>query len=721
MCYTYGGEPAQGFRAMRRRGLAGFLLASVTTASAALAMTSPTAAATVPTVTVTPISGLGSQVVQVSWANFPPTTNAGLYQVSILQCPYPVTLGTPIDFGTAGCYNVPPSGSPDHQIGTWLSGLQTAPNGSGSAFFEVRAGQDLPSLNCSEAQPCSIVVRAGGLGQKHPDVIVTTKVTFAPSFTDCPKVDTPDVRTAGEASAERVMEAWAARRCTGQDPLAIDYSEQSSELGRSEFQADQVDMGITSLPFTAAELGSAPKRAYAYAPLDATSVVVAFSIPNAISGAAPIQSINLTPRLLARLITDSDPSGGYGLATNIFQDPEFLQLNPVGQGRAYPEFNSKGVLVRADRNADTTLVTGWIASNPGAQQFLTGTDTYCVNNNICVNPAWKNPQYPTDVFQKMTETSQLVPITEVGLVPEYSFYRLTQWGDASDKPPNPISAQGVFSIMDLASARAYHLGIANLCSSDDLSTCVGPDGPATASPVAGSNAGLIAGYAAMKTNADGITQVPNYSAPSPAYPLVKYDYAVVPTHDLSPTGVQKAKDFLDYVADPNGGQSPSVLPAGYVPLSSNIAAETRAVADAIQPAGTGTGNSPPSTLGSGAEPGSAGSDGGLSGGLSASDLSPGSTAPATVGEALAAGLAAAGLGKSAKPQVALSTHRATSSRRARGGFFGGIADNPGRLVLPLVLAIGLAALAAGSILRWRAKAGSRGAGKGKEAVPSTPT
>jgi hypothetical protein len=712
----------RGFGGTRRRGLTGVLLAAVTTAGAAFTLVSPTAAAPAPAVSVTPVSGLGSQVAQVSWSNFPPTTTAGLYQVSILQCPYPVTLGTPIDFGAAGCYNVPPSGSPDHQIGTWLSGLQTAANGTGSAFFEVRAGQDLPSLNCSEAQPCSIVVRAGGLGQKHPDVIVTTEVTFAPSFTDCPKVDAPDVRTAGEASADRVMEAWAAHRCTGQDPLAIDYSEQSSELGRSEFQAGQVDMGITSLPFTAPELGSPPRRAYTYAPLDATAVVVAFSIPNATSGAAPIQSINLTPRLLARLITDSDPSGGYGLSTNIFQDPEFLLLNPVGKGQAYPEFNSKGVLVRADRNADTSLVTGWIASNPAAQQFLAGADAYCVNNKICINPAWKNVQYPTDVFQKMTETSQLVPITEVGLLPEYSFYRLTQWGDASDRPPNPISAQGVFSVMDLASARAYHLGIANLCSSDDLSTCVGPDGPVKAGPVPGSNAGLLAGYAAMKTNADGITEVPNYSAPSPAYPLVKYDYAVVPTHDLSPTGAQKAKDFLDYVADPKGGQSPSVLPAGYVPLSSNSAAETRAAADAIQPAGTGGGNSPPSTPGSGPASGSDnGSDRGLSGGLSSSDQSLGSSEPATVGEALAAGQAAAGLGRPAKPQVALSTHPATSSRRARGGFFGAIADNPGRLVLPLVMAIGLAAFAAGSVLRWRAKAGSRRAGDGKEAVPSTPT
>jgi hypothetical protein len=563
----------------------------------------------------------------------------------------------------------------------------------------VRAAQDLPSLGCSETKSCSIVVQSVGLkGTGVGYVTVVTEIHFAPSYNDCPVVGTPDLVTAGEVSASRVIQAWAARRCTGTDPLAIGYTEQSSELGRSEFQAGQLDMGITSLPFSAAELAAEHVRPYTYAPLDATATVVAFSIPNGVAGGPQIQSVNLTPRLLARLITDTDPSSG-SVSTNIFQDPEYLKLNPLPAGSSYPQFNSEGVLVRGDRNADATLVTGWIASNPAAQQFLAGTDQYCTTDRICVNPAWKNIQYPTDKFEVLSTVSDLAPVGEAGLLPSYAFYRLTNYGNATSPKPNSIADQGVFSIMDLASARAYHLGIATLCRTDDLSTCIGPDGPASPAPSPGSNAGLLAGYQAMTTNADGITQVPNFAATSPAYPWVKYDYAVVPTRDLSPTAVQKAKDFLTYAADPNGGQSTAALPSGYLPLSGPVAAETLAAANLIQSptpptTTTTTTTTTPTTIPIAAP---------------LPPAPPAATTPAVTTPPATSVAGASPVALATRPVVILNQRPV--SRRAPIGVFGAIADNPSRLTLPVLMVLGLLALVSGPIIQVRARQASRRSAK----------
>jgi hypothetical protein len=660
-----------------------------------------------PAVTIAPMANLGSQVVDVSWSGFPRTNTQTLdYAVDVLQCPYPV-IGLP-DYQAAGCYNVLPFGSPDHSIGSYQTGLLTAKDGTGRALFEVRAGQDLPSLNCSQSNVCSIVVRAYAF--QKPDVTVVTAIRFGPSFNDCPIVGTPDIKTSGESSANRVMQAWAAHRCTGTDPLAIDYTELSSDEGRKEFQKSLIDFGITSLPYTASELAAGSLRPYTYAPLDANAVVVAFSIPNAVTGGPPIQSVNLTPRLLARLITDTDPSSGF-VTTNIFQDPEFLKLNTLPQGSFYPQFNSMGVLLRAGANADATLVTSWIQADPTARQFLSGNDQYCTNPSyhICVNPAWRGISFPTDEFGKSISkppVTDLATITEVGLLPEYAFYRLTQWGDNSNKPPNPIFAQGVFAVMDLASARTYHLGIANLCSTDDPASCIGPDGTASGTP--GSNAGLIAGYQAMTTNPDGITKVPNYAAASPAYPLVKYDYAVVPTKDLSTTTAQKAKDFLNYVADPNGGQSTSVLPDGYVPLTSAVADQTRAAAGAIQPV------SPPVTTTTTAAPttttttntqatATAATPGGV---VTPAAPTPASPQPATTPPS---SVVHGPVVLPKQAQVALRGQQLSRVRApVRAGVFGAIADNPGRLVLPALMGLGILALLSGPILqRWAKQSPAR--------------
>ena len=65
-------------------------------------------------------------------------------------------------------------------------------------------------------------------------------------------------------------------------------------------------------------------RACTYAPIDVTGVVVAFNVTDTQTDQR-ITDMTLTPRLVAMLLAGTQ-SGGPG--THLFQDPEFVALNP---------------------------------------------------------------------------------------------------------------------------------------------------------------------------------------------------------------------------------------------------------------------------------------------------------------------------------------------------------------------------------------------------------
>src|SRR5207249_4109134 len=98
---------------------------------------------------------------------------------------------------------------------------------------------------------------------------------------------------------------WAAGLCTASPPQIVDYTLTSSVSGREDFLKDLVDVGVTSTGATAAELAAAPGHlAFTYAPTDLTAIVVAYNMTDPDTGQR-ITDLKLSPRLLARLITDS--------------------------------------------------------------------------------------------------------------------------------------------------------------------------------------------------------------------------------------------------------------------------------------------------------------------------------------------------------------------------------------------------------------------------------
>ena len=605
---------------------------------------------------VDPPGGLVDQVVSVRWSGFRPTTPGGLYSVTLYQCK-----ANPISLRDCYTASKPPSGPNE---GTGVADGQTNADGTGSAFIEVRPAQDLPALNCTSTNSCAVLafendgsrIPGGGL----PATAVLAPLHFAGSPADCPAVPASDVRAEGSASTAAALYRWAAQICTGADALAVDYTELSSPAGRRDFLNGSVDVGLTSSPATAPELAEAPlHRSFSYAPVDVTGVVLAFNVSDTVTNQR-ITEMNLTARLVARVIADSGES--------LFQDPEFLQLNP---GHNWP-LQVQPPLVRAERNADALLLTDWLQADPAARRFLDGGDS------VPVNDYWRGISYPTDSFEARDPRTIGKYNPRAGTVTNAR--RLFNFQPPGDGASVSSRTDGIFAVLDAVTARTFRFPVAKLRRASGSSTdaFVAPDG-----------AGLAAGYAAMKVNADGVTRWADVTAPG-AYPLTKADYAMVPTSGTSAATAAKIARFLDYEAGP--GQS--VLGDGYLPLPAAMRAEALKARDAVVAGGRTEAPietpaaSAPDTGTTDAVTDSGGSTD-LSAPSAAGDTSIGPTANVPVARAAAA------VGRS-------SVKRSPLARLLRA-----FTGSDGHLLLPALLALAILSAALGPYLLRRARRARR--------------
>ncbi|HEX5616406.1 MAG TPA: substrate-binding domain-containing protein [Acidimicrobiia bacterium] len=504
------------------------------------------------TLSVTPSAELGNEVVRVAWTGFTPTLTDGTYGVIVLQCrANPTRLG---DCFTANTY-------PDPAEGNRLGGV-TAADGTGSVLFEVRPAANLPELACAQSTPCSILVYENDGVPVGPDDLppsaVVAPVEFARSRADCPDVTDFDVRADGAASAAPAFYRWAAQRCLGNDALVLDYTETSSTSGRENFLNGLVDLGITSLPATDDELESHSEHPeFAYAPVDMTAITVVINMKDPATGRR-LENVVLSPRLVARLVTNSDLS-------TFLVDRELRELNP---GVRFPTATLSPPLLRAERSAATQMVTSWMVTSKDARDFLAGADKHRVPRN----PAWRDQRYPTDAFANNSpEDDQFQPRTGQRTVGLRMFYGVRPAGTV----PERTEIIGFIGIVDLPTAQRFGLPAAKIVN-------------AAGAAVAPTDDSVRAGFELMRRTRAG-TLVPAYDAADPdgtpdgdtaerAYPLVKVDYAMVPTQLDDDDKADQIRGLLEYIA--TEGQDD--LPAGYFALPDALREQTLAVADRIQ-------------------------------------------------------------------------------------------------------------------------------------------
>ena len=493
--------------------------------------------------TVAPATELGNQVVFVHWSGF----TSGAY-VMVQQCKaHPVSLA---DCDTAEPY-------PNSENGNEVKDAQSQADGTGDAFLEARPVEQSPALGCSAESPCSIIAWEddGSIIPPHglPHTAVTAPITFAKTAADCPAVTNFDLRAEGEASSSQAFYRWIAGLCTADPNLVVDYTETSSVAGREDFLANEVDVGVTSTAATESELAASHAK-FTYAPVDLTAVTVAYNMSDLVTGQR-ITDLTLSPRLLTRLITDTQ-------LLDFFNDPEFRALNP---GHTWPDLGLSVPLIRAERNADTYIATSWMASDAGSKQFLADTDRY----GVSIQPAYKDYAYPTDVFEDVDGNTAYVPRQGESEVARRVFYGVTPTGGEALSTLN----YGFMGLVDLPTAERFDLPVAKLVN-------------ASGHAVAPNEASILAGYAAMKTQPDGITKFPDFSTTdADAYPLVKVDYAMMPTEPSAKLGAA-LKRFLTF-ASTDGQES---VPAGFVTMPDDLVAQTAAAVDAI-----GTPTTPPTT------------------------------------------------------------------------------------------------------------------------------
>ena len=492
--------------------------------------------------TVSPGVDLSNEVINISWSGFRPTTQQNVYTVIILQCKAnPVSL--------ADCFSAEPF--PDLANGNRLLD-STAADGTGSAQFEVRPASNLPQLACSATSPCSILVyendalpiQAGSL----PAARVVIPITFAPSQADCPTITDFDVRVDGSATSAGLFYAWAAQICQGDSSVVLDYTETSSTTGRENFLSGLIDFGVTALPATEEELSHHPDhREYSYAPVAASAVVVAYNLTDPFTGLR-VENLVVSPRLVARLVTNTS-------VERFLTDRELLNINPTVR---FPTNGINPILVRAERNAATTILTSWMSADAEAQKFLAGnqTDTWRVE----INPAYVGYSYPRDAFELVDNDPRYLPRQGQKSIATRMFYGVSPTGTQAE----PTSARGAIGIVDLPTAKKFGLQVAGLLK---------PDG----SVVQVTDDSILRGIADAELSAAG-TLVADPTPEDPlAYPMIKVDYAMVPKTFDTEEKIADVRRVLSYAV----GDGQSILPSGYVTLPDAMRAETRKIVEAI--------------------------------------------------------------------------------------------------------------------------------------------
>ena len=541
-------------RALRwSHALSAYLVLSVALVALTAIGNAPVLAATHRTAKVSPATNLGDEVVQVSWTGFRPTQPNGNYGVRIMQCtahPHSVLR----DCNTQETF-------PFSLIGNQQDGV-THTDGTGSTFMDIMTTARLPSLVCSETHACSLLLYEETFNGFDPRTLpknrVIVPISFRRSFGDCPPVQRFDVRIETEASAAPALYQWAANFCTGAHAFTIDVTKTSSNQAREDYLNREVDIGVTSIPPKADETTAKTAR-FSVTPIDLTAVVFAYNITDPVTHKR-ITDLTLTPRLAARLLSDSE-------IQTFFKDPEFRALNPH---HSWPlEAADPGL--RGEKNADTWIVTKWLNGSSAARAFLNGKDHY----HVAVNPSWRGVSYPTDVFAARNANGVYFPRAGEEGVAQRLF---ASTKPADSVPTDPLNA-GFIGVLDLPTALRFQLPIANLTNG-------------VGKPVVSlTSESLAAGYAAMQSGKRGFhTMTPTVTAPD-AYPLTKVDSALVPTALTHSNRDLRIRALLDYAVGP--GQEN--LPAGYAALPAELQHQTLSYTGDLPPPTTTTTTAAPTT------------------------------------------------------------------------------------------------------------------------------
>jgi hypothetical protein len=534
-----------------------------------------------------------------------------------------------------------------------VSWAGTGADGTGSAKIELQTVVQSEGLGCGtpiEAEngsvtgsSCWLVVIPRGTADAGEAAIVQSgllwdtwkhklavKLDFRPAGVRC-AIGASERLVSGSELAADAVASWQPSLC------AADGGSVYTLLTGTEADAALAANGTETAPLalTTNALVSEKADTLAYAPIAVTGVAIAFAVDREPSDGAdqaskdkarmPFTSLNLNPRLVAKLLTNSYlDSLPYGAdrkhlnyvsrsepgdnARNITYDPEFLAINPEWKDQSLVSPSLGDLLLPQGRSDGATALWNYVTSDAAAADFLAGTpDEF----GMIVNPysstvAADNPtgtalELPRSDFPKADPIEQAAdgvaaPINLVTWRPYTNNFEasgnlvlngngqvLGGWDPINVpnkylKTPRSLpGVQRVLGLTDTSAAAKYQVFTAALLN---------PAGEYVVPTVES----MTAGAAAM-TASTSQAQVYGFDPRSDAaagaktaYPLTLPVYAAV-----SPTMTDKDvrasyADFIRYAVTDGQrpGTEPGRLPEGYAPIPAGWKAQALAAATVIE-------------------------------------------------------------------------------------------------------------------------------------------
>ncbi|MFJ6196616.1 hypothetical protein [Micromonospora sp. NPDC092111] len=504
----------------------------------------------------------------------------------------------------------------------------TAGDGTGRAVFEVQTAVESPHLGCGAPGhlTCWLVIvprgerdRAGNptvqvegspLGASVFSDALAVPLGFQPVGAFCP-LGRAERRTTGSELVANAMLSWQPALCADDGPVFGYSTTGDDDAARQVLTpgADGPGLAFTSDPVVPPPGGPA----VVHAPVVLSAVVIAFNIdfridPGATDSRAGtmVRELNLTPRLVAKLLTQSykrdipgsnQPKYEYlaGNPRTIRLDKEFLAANP--QFASYASNAAfDGLMVSIGTSAAAREVWRWILADPDARAWLGGKAD---ENGMVVNkeylPLFATAAAPTsfpredlncDTPPKQEKYCALDLRPYQGSLAEAGYQTLradaknrTWWDPAAFPmaykafPPQPVTQRFAAAVTDAATAARYGLFTARL--RNRAGEFVAPTEQSV----------LAAASALVPSGTPGVRKIDPDAVVPGAYPLGMLTYAVGDTTD-EPAARRDYATLIRYAvaAGQISGVQRGQLPRGYVPLPAQLRAEALTAAAALQQA-----------------------------------------------------------------------------------------------------------------------------------------
>jgi hypothetical protein len=619
-------------------------------------------------------------VSRANWANFDPEGGAFDPRTGDVWRPFRAVDGNEVGV------HVDPSFVPFVQGGNfWLNpyfniittnesgAARTGVNGRGAELFQVETGIQSSGLGCGQrtqrlsdgsrkVPQCWIVVVPRGapaaenegtpFGGERADQFGVYTSPLAPTAwqnriaipIEFNPVDTPcslanvERRIAGTELALSAISSWQPVLCVGGSLPPYSFATLGDETARQLIvnpSPGAPGLAVVSRPVDPATV--AESSPVVYAPLTLSGLTIGFNVERIPTPTAPpeaqllsgvrVADLNLTPRLVAKLLTQS-----YTRAVTILQapdygwlgrnsqhllvDPDFLQFNPEFQQlQTFDARAVSGLQLPAGNSDAAQLVWDWILADPEARQWLDGAPDQW---GMTVNPVYSTdaevnpsgiglaPPAPSS-FPKADPYCYQAPdrngikppllcgtdwmpyargFDDAAAVTRRAFdgarIQENQFAESPDQAwsrglPQALGRRSMLAMTDTSAATQFGLQMARLSRAGDngANRAFIPPTPAS----------VNAGLAAMAPGeAPSVLEPAFGELVDGAYPLTILSYAMVAPLSLDETARNEYAAFIEYAAGPGQvvGYEYGQLPQGYVPLPSDLQAQAVAAAGTVR-------------------------------------------------------------------------------------------------------------------------------------------